>query len=153
MNVKERGLEPLAEQLLAARGTGESAQDLAKPFINQNMEVKTPDEALTGAGHILAEQFADVAEARATVRELTWQKGLFCSQPARGKEETVSKFEMYYDFSEPLRQIPSHRMLAMRPGEKEEELRLRIESPEEEILSRLSAFFVTRKRARVGLRP
>ena len=139
---KERGLEPLAEQLLAARGNGESALQLAEPFINPGLEVATADDALTGAGHILAEQFADIAEARAIVRELTWQQGLFCSQPARGKEETVSKFEMYYDFSEPLRLVPSHRMLAMRRGEKEDMLRLRIEAPEEEILGRLSVLFV-----------
>jgi uncharacterized protein len=139
---KERGLEPLAEQLLAARGSGESALQLADAFINPEKEVVTAEEAVIGAGHILAEQFADVAEARALVRDLTWQQGLFCSQPARGKEETVSKYEMYYDFSEPIRQIPSHRMLAMRRGEKEEVLRLRIEAPEEEILGRLSALFI-----------
>jgi uncharacterized protein len=139
---KERGLEPLAEQLLAARGSGESALQLADAFINPEKEVVTAEEAVIGAGHILAEQFSDVAEARALVRDLTWQQGLFCSQPARGKEETVSKYEMYYDFSEPIRQIPSHRMLAMRRGEKEEVLRLRIEAPEEEILGRLSALFI-----------
>ncbi len=139
---KERGLEPLAEQLLVARGSGATALQLAAGFINPELEVATADEAIIGAGHILAEQFADVAEARAIVRELTWQKGLFCSQPARGKEETVSKFEMYYDFSEPLRQVPSHRMLAMRRGEKEDMLRLRIEAPEEEISGRLFALFV-----------
>jgi uncharacterized protein len=99
---KERGLEPLAVQLLAARGQGASDEELARPFLNVEQEITTTEEALTGAGHILAEQFADVAEARAIVRDLTWQKGLFSSQPARGKEETVSKFEMYYDFSEPL---------------------------------------------------
>jgi uncharacterized protein len=139
---KERGLEPLAKQLLAARGEGKTAVQMAEPFINLEMEVVTTEDALIGAGHILAEQFADVAEARATVRELTWQQGLFCSQPARGKEGAISKFEMYYDFSEPLRQIPSHRMLAMRRGEKEEILRLRIEAPEEEILGRLFTLFV-----------
>ncbi len=139
---KERGLEPLAEQLLTVHGIGESALQLAEAFINKELEVATAEEALIGAGHILAEQFADVAAARAFVRDLTWQQGIFCSQPARGKDETVSKYEMYYDFSEPLRQIPSHRMLAMRRGEKEDILRLRIEAPEAEILSRLSALFV-----------
>jgi uncharacterized protein len=142
---KERGLEPLAEQLLAALGEGETTIQLAEPFINIELEITSVGEALTGAGHILAEQFADVAEARAMVRELTWQQGLFCSQPARGKENTVSKFEMYYDFSEPIRKIPSHRMLAMRRGEKEEVLRLRLEAPEEDILSRLSALFVPKE--------
>ncbi len=139
---KERGLEPLAEQLLGARGNGVSALQLAAPFVDATREVASAEEALTGAGHILAEQFADVAGARAMVRERTWQKGLFCSQPARGKAGTVSKFEMYYDFSEPLRQIPSHRVLAMRRGENEEILRLRIEAPEEEILDRLVRRFV-----------
>ncbi len=139
---RERGLEPLAEQLLTARGSGESALRLAQGFINPELEVATADEALTGAGHILAEQFADVAQARAMVRELTWRKGLFCSQSARGKGKAVSKYEMYYDFSEPLRQIPSHRMLAMRRGEKEDVLRLRIEAPAEEILGRLQVLFI-----------
>ncbi|NOR49973.1 MAG: S1 RNA-binding domain-containing protein [Desulfuromonadales bacterium] len=142
---RERGLEPLAEQLLAARGEGETALQLAESFINIELEIASAGEALTGAGYILAEQFADVAEARAMVRELTWQQGLFCSQPARGKEDTVSKFEMYYDFSEPIRKIPSHRMLAMRRGKKEEVLRLRLEAPEEDILSRLSALFVPKE--------
>ena len=139
---RERGLEPLAEQLLTACEGGKSALQLAEAFVNPELEVLTADEALSGAGHILAEQFADNASARALVRELTWNKGLFCSQVARGKETTVSKFEMYYDFSEPLRQIPSHRMLAMRRGEKEDILRLRIDAPEEDILGRLSGLFV-----------
>ncbi len=142
MIARERGLGPLAELLLAARGQGDAASALALPFLDTEREITTTQEALTGAGHILAEQFAEVAEARALVRDLTWQKGLFTSQPARGKEETVSKFEMYYDFSEPLRQIPSHRMLAMRRGEKENVLRLRIDAPEEEILSRLHALLI-----------
>ncbi len=148
---RERGLEPLAELLLAARGDGETALQLAEPFIDAVLEVATAEAAIEGAGHILAEQFADVAEARSMVRELTWQQGLFCSQPARGKEETISKFEMYYDFSEPLRQIPSHRMLAMRRGEKEEVLRLRIDAPEEEILGRLAALFVPQGSRFAGL--
>ena len=139
---RERGLEPLAEQLLSATGRGEPSLQLAQAFINSELEVATADEALSGAGHILAERFAEAAEARALVRELTWQQGLICSRPARGKEGSVSKFEMYYDFSEALRQIPSHRMLAMRRGEKEEVLRLRIEAPEEELLRRLQALFI-----------
>lgn len=139
---KERGLEPLAQLLLTATGAGESAEELAAPFINAELEVATAEEALAGAGHIIAEQISDDAAARAAVRDLTWQKGLFCSQPVRGKEGVVSKFEMYYDFSEPIRQIPSHRMLAMRRGEKEDILRIRIEAPDEEILGRLQSLFI-----------
>ena len=82
---KERGLEPLAGLLLSATGSGESAERLATPFINTELEVATAEEALTGAGHIIAEQVSDNAAARAAVRELTWQKGLFCSKPVKGK--------------------------------------------------------------------
>jgi len=139
---RERGLEPLAEQLLAARGRCGEAEALAARFVNPELEVMTVDDALAGAGFILAEHFAEQAGARALVRDLTWRKGLFRSRPARGKAATVSKFEMYYDFSEPVRQIPSHRMLAMRRGEKEEVLKLWIEAPEEEILRRLGGLFV-----------
>jgi len=134
---RERGLEPLAEQLLSALGSGIPAETLAADYVNPELEIADAQAALAGAGHILAEQFAETAEARALVRELTWEQGLFRSQPARGKEGTLSKYEMYYEFSEPLRQVPSHRMLAMRRGEKEEVLRLGIEAPEAEILSRL----------------
>ena len=144
---RARGLEPLAEQLLPARGrfdgaVNETALQLAERFVNPDLEVMTAADALVGAGYILAEQLSDRAEARGFVRDLTWRKGLFQSQPVRGKETAVSKYEMYYDFSEPVRQIPSHRMLAMRRGEKEGILRLWIEAPEEEILHRLGALFI-----------
>jgi len=134
---RERGLEPLAGQIIAATGASKELALLATPFVNPELEVMDVEDALQGAGHILAEQFADVATARAMVRELTWQRGEFRSQPARGKAGTVSKYEMYYDYSELLRQIPSHRMLAMRRGEKEDILRLAVVAPEEELLSRL----------------
>ena len=139
---KERGLEPLAEQILQAVGSGVGMEHLAAPFINHEHEIDDVETALQGAGHILAEQFSDVAEVRAIVRELTWQQGLFRSQPARGKAGTVSKFEMYYDFNEPLRQVPSHRMLAMRRGEKEDVLRLSVEAPEEDILLSLGRVLI-----------
>jgi len=135
---KERGLEPLATLIFAATGTGVALEKLAAPYINPQQEVVDAASALEGAGYILAEQFADVAQARASVRDLTWKHGILQSQPARGKAGTVSKYEMYYQFSEPLRQIPSHRMLAMRRGEKEDVLRLTISDPEEEILLRLA---------------
>lgn len=138
---RERGLEPLAEQLLAATGAVDPVL-LASAFIDAEKAVADSAAALEGAGHILAEQFADNADARSLVRELTWQKGEFRSQPARGKEGAVSKYEMYYDFSEPIKQVPSHRMLAMRRGEKEEVLRLSVSAPESEILQRLTSVLV-----------
>ncbi len=139
---RERGLEPLAEKLLTASGTAIDPLLSAIPFVDTENDVVDAEAALAGAGYIIAEQFADSAEARAVVRELTWKQGEFRSQLARGKAGTVSKYEMYYDFSEPLRQVPSHRMLAMRRGEKEELLRLSIVAPEEEILQRLCKLLI-----------
>ena len=139
---REQGLAPLADQILAGNHTDVTLEQLAAPFINPEYEIDTVEGALQGAGYILAEQFSDVAESRAIVREQTWNQGLFCSQPARGKAGTVSKYEMYYDFSEPLKQIPSHRMLAMRRGEKEDVLRLSIDVPEDEILLRLGRLLI-----------
>ena len=139
---KEQGLEPLAQQILAASGAGVDLHQLATPFVSAEQGVADVAAALQGAGHVIAEIFADTAAARGLVRELTWDMGTFRSQPARGKEGTVSKYEMYYDFSEALKQIPSHRMLAMRRGEKEDFLRLQIESPEEQILGRLAQLLI-----------
>ena len=135
---REQGLEPLADAIFQATGVGLDLPALAAAYVNPELGVADVAAALQGAGFILAERFADTAEARALVRRLTWEQGLFRSQAQRGKAGTVSKYEMYYDFSEALKVIPSHRMLAMRRGEKEEILRLHIEAPEEEILSRLA---------------
>jgi uncharacterized protein len=134
---RERGLEPLAALILAAVDTRVPLGQLAEAYIDPAKELADTAAVLAGAGHILAEDFADRAEGRALVRRLTWEQGVFCSTAARGKESEVSKFEMYYDFREPLKVVPSHRMLAMRRGEKEEILRLKIEAPEDQIIGGL----------------
>jgi protein Tex len=134
---KEQGLEPLVDLIFLATTTQSELESLASAFVDADNDVPDTGVALTGAGYILAERFSDEAKARAAVRDLTWDRGMFCSQPARGKEGTVSKYEMYYDFSEALRDIPSHRMLAMRRGEKEDVLRLQIDAPEDQIMATL----------------
>jgi len=139
---REKGLEPLADQIIGAAGEQPALAVIAQSFINGELGVTDTAAALEGAGFILAEMFADTAEARGIVRERTWEEGLFCSQSARGKEGAVSKYEMYYDFSEPIRQVPSHRMLAMRRGEKEDILRLQVSAPEADILQRLGRLLV-----------
>jgi len=134
---RERGLEPLADLIAAQELTGGAPEEAAVPFVDAAKEVPDAASALEGAGHILAERLAEDADSRAVVRQLTWEQGLFVSKVAPDKAGTVSKFEMYYDYREPLKVIPSHRMLAMRRGEKEEVLRLLVEAPEAEILLRL----------------
>lgn len=134
---KERGLEPLADLMAAQQLTGGNALDAAAPFVDPEKEVPTPEAALEGTGHILAERLADDADCRAMVRRLTWEQGVMATKVASDKKEQVTKFEMYYDYQEPLKEIPSHRMLAMRRGEKEEVLRLSLQAPQAEIMAGL----------------
>ncbi len=136
---RERGLEPLAALIAAQELKSGTPEEVAAPFVDPEKEVPDVAAALAGAGHILAEGLSEDADARALVRQLTWEQGVFRSQVAAEKVGAVTKFEMYYDYQEPLKVIPSHRMLAMRRGEKEEVLRLTIDAPEAEILLRLKA--------------
>ena len=136
---RERGLEPLAALIAAQELKTGTPEEAAAPFVAPEKEVPDAAAALAGAGHILAEGLSEDADARALVRQLTWEQGVFRSQVAAEKVGAVTKFEMYYDYQEPLKVIPSHRMLAMRRGEKEEVLRLAIDAPETDILLRLKA--------------
>jgi uncharacterized protein len=136
---RERGLEPLANLIAAQELMQGTPDEIAIPFVDPEREVPDTAAALAGAGHILAERFAEDADLRAFVRRLTGEQGLFSSRVAADKKDAVTKFEMYYDYQEPLREVPSHRMLAMRRGEKEEVLYLSILAPVEEILAGLKA--------------
>ncbi|WP_298432851.1 Tex family protein [Geobacter sp.] len=142
---KERGLEPLAELIALQEPGAGTPEEAALPFVDPAREVPDAAAALEGAGHILAERLADDADARAFVRRLTWDDGIFSSRVASDRKGAVTKFEMYYDHREPLKSVPSHRMLAMRRGEKEEVLLLAIEAPLPEILSGLKGRLVTRE--------
>jgi len=134
---RERGLEPLADVLVGSDRPFAPLSELAAPFVDPQAGVEDADAALAGAGHILAERLSEDAVVRALARRLTADQGVFVSRVDPKQAGAVSKFEMYYDYREPLKEIPSHRMLAMRRGEKEELLRLAIEAPEEEILQGL----------------
>ena len=139
---RERGLEPLADLVAAQELTSGTPEEAALPFVNLEKEVPDAASALEGAGHILAERLADDADARAMVRRRTWDDGVFASRVATEYKEQVTKFEMYYDYREPLKSVPSHRMLAMRRGEKEEVLFLGVVAPVETILVGLKSRLV-----------
>ncbi|MFO7982191.1 MAG: Tex family protein [Desulfuromonadales bacterium] len=134
---RKRGLAPLADLLVEPPSQPPALEGLARGFVDPQKDVPDEQAALKGAGHILAERLSEDAEARTLVRQLTREKGQFVSKVASDHVGTVSKYELYYDSREPLGRIPSHRMLAMRRGEKEEVLRLGIAAPQEEILSGL----------------
>ena len=121
---REKGLEPLAASLLAQDLRRGSLEELAGPFINPDKGVTTWEDALAGARDIIAEDIADDAECRKRLRELMTRSGSVVSKSSTD-EKTV--YEMYYDYSEPVSKIPSHRILALNRGEKEDILKVKIE--------------------------
>lgn len=124
---KEKGLEPLAEQLFSYSKT--SVEDLAKPFINEDKEVSSIEEALQGARDILAEQFADDPQMREKIRNLTRSEGTVQSAVKKQQDDEKSVFEMYYAYEEPVKKIVPHRVLALNRGEKEDILKVGIQAP------------------------
>ena len=128
---KEKGLDPLAQAILAQEAK-EPLEKLAEPYLSKEKEVTTVQEALAGACDILAEMISDEADYRMEIRKRTMKKGQIVSS-ARD-ENASSVYEKYYDASEPVSQIASHRVLALNRGEKEKFLTVKIEAPVEEIL-------------------
>ncbi len=120
---RENGLEPLADSLLSHPEREPLAQ--AEAFVKPDA-VKTPQDALDGARAILTERFAEDAELIGRLREDFWTGGRIVSKVREGKEAAGAKFSDYFDFSEPLTKIPSHRALALMRGEREEMLDLKL---------------------------
>jgi uncharacterized protein len=138
---KEQGLEPLAD-LIFSQLPGCDPMAEAKVYVSAEKGVSDAEAALAGARDILAERISDDARARAALRELFWKQALVKSKVMTGKEEEGAKFKDYFDWSEPLGKIPSHRLLAIRRGESEGFLMMRIAPPEEEILPLIEPLFV-----------
>ena len=118
---REKGLEPLARRLFSQDGVDPVNFDPlgeASGFIDVEKGVHPPEEALAGARDIIAEWISEDAPARAAIRDLLLQKARFSSKVITGKEGEGVKYRDYYDWEEPVRTAPSHRVLAMRRGEK-----------------------------------
>jgi uncharacterized protein len=139
MVAKEKGLEPLAEAILS-QGNGNPAE-LAKAYISADKGVKDVSEALAGARDIIAERVAEDAPARARLREVFFTKGEFHSKVITGKEAEGAKFQDYFDWKEAATKAPSHRVLAMRRGESEGVLYMRVEVAEDDAVPMLQALF------------
>jgi protein Tex len=137
---KERGLEPIAT-LLFAQGLTDINGEASK-LIDPGKELNSIDEVLAGARDIMAEWINENAEVRSKVRKLFLDKGIVVSKVMKGKEEAGIKYKDYFEWSEPLGKTPSHRMLAMRRGEKELFLMLDIAPAEEDAMQILAEIFV-----------
>lgn len=131
---REKGLEPLAETILQQRSFDIGLE--AQKFINKDKGVENENDALQGARDIIAEKINEDAEIRAKVRKLFLSEGIVKSKLIKGKEELAAKYKDYFDWEEPINKVASHRLLAMRRGEKELFLSLDI-SPNEENVFRI----------------
>jgi uncharacterized protein len=138
---REKGLQPLADLILDQNKIDLELE--AEKYIDTEKGVTTIEEALAGARDIIAENISENAEIRTKVRALFVEKGTFQSKVIPGKEEAGIKYKDYFDWTEPVKTAPSHRVLAMRRGEKEEILYLDIQPPEDEAVALLDGAFVT----------
>ncbi|WP_263419600.1 Tex family protein [Terriglobus albidus] len=141
---REAGLEPLADYLWAQQRGEEDLVTLAATFVDTEKGVADIEAALEGARHIVAERISEDADLRKELRQVLFDEGIIVSRKVMELEgdapkDPQEKFKMYYDYKEPVKTIPSHRMLAVRRGEEEGVLYFLIESDQERILALLKA--------------
>ncbi|MEA5085455.1 MAG: Tex family protein [Lachnospiraceae bacterium] len=128
---REKGLEPLATLLFAQTLKIGTIEELAMPYIDTEKGVETVEDALNGASDIIAEDISDNAEIRSKLRVLFTKKGILTS---KGTTEEDSVYRLYYDFSEAIAKLPSHRILAINRGEREDFLKVSVEVDAESAL-------------------
>ncbi|MFY0545935.1 Tex family protein [Brevibacillus sp. H7] len=141
---KEKGLEPLAVYLLDLPVKGDP-HEAAAAYVDAEKGVGTVEEALQGAMDIIAEQVSDDADIRKWIRERTFQKGMLVTEQKEAEADEKNVYQMYYQYSEPLKRVVPHRVLAINRGEKEGILKVTIEAPIEEIRTFLQKRIITRE--------
>jgi uncharacterized protein len=138
---REKGLEPLAEMIFAQDPAVDPATE-AKAFVDASKGIESAEDALAGARDIIAEWVSEEQTARAEIRRLFSDKGLFHTKVVKDKEDEGRKYEDYFDWQESVARAPSHRILAMRRGAKEGFLRLQITAPGEQATQILERLFI-----------
>ena len=139
---KEKGLEPLAELILAQEITTDILEEAAK-YISEEKEVKNAEEALQGAKDIIAESISDEADYRTYIRQVTVEEGKLISTAKDEKVQSV--YEMYYAYEEPIKSVAGHRTLALNRGEAEKFLTVKIEAPQDRIITFLEKKTIVRE--------
>ena len=134
---KQKRLEPLAREIIAADSQAADLEKRAADFVDDDSGVATAADALLGVGHIIADLFSSRADVRQRLRKLLFQKArlrsLRIETPGKALTKTAKHFRDYFDFDEHLQKVPPHRVLAMNRGERAKVLRVRVEGPTEEI--------------------
>lgn len=142
---REKGLEPLAQKIFDQETF--KIEEFAKSFVDGEKGVNDPNEALEGARDIIAEWISENPDTRKKMRELFWKEGVVEAKVMKGKEAEGAKYKDYFEWKEPISKTPSHRLLALRRGEKESILALDIFPPEENAVEALERQFVKTENA------
>ena len=137
---REKGLEPLADLMLLQRSRAATAEELAQPYVQPELGVNSAEEALNGAMDIIAERVSDDARVRAKLKQLYHREALLRS--AQAGEDANTVYQLYFDHSEPMRSMPSHRVLAVNRGEKEGAIKVVLDVPEEDALREVRSEYV-----------
>jgi len=145
---REKGLEPLALVLFEQEIKDINSE--AEKFIDQEKGVVSIEQALEGARDIIAEMINENAETRGEMRKLFWEKGIYTSKVISGKEQEAQKYKDYFEWSEPVAKAPSHRVLAMRRGEKEMFLMLDLAPAQEDAIDLLERHFIKARNDAAG---
>lgn len=140
MIAKEKGLEGLAQLIWEQKMTTGDIAALAQDYLNEN--VATVDEALAGANDIIAEAISDRADIRAALRQRIWQSGKL-SVSYDGEKDADGVFSMYADYSEPVRTLPSHRILAINRGEKKDILKVKLMTDTDKDIQTVCKFIIS----------
>ncbi|MCG3211114.1 MAG: Protein YhgF [Anaerolineae bacterium] len=142
---RERGLEPLAEQILAQATTSGNVEQLAAAFLND--DVPSAAEALAGARDIIAERVAEDATVRAAVRDRTRREAFLVTSVGDKSKDPRGIFTDYYDYREQLSKVPPHRLLAINRGEREGVLKVKLDSPDDDLVARMQNMVIKNPRS------
>ena len=139
---KAKGLEPLSI-IIMLQSEKQDIFKIAEKYINPEKEVNSVEEAIAGALDIIAENISDNAKYRKQIKRMCYREGYVVTKAS--DEEKQTNYEMYYDYKEKINQIPSHRILAINRGEKEEALKVKLDKPEEKIIEYMEKDIIIRK--------
>ncbi len=142
---RERGLEPLAELILAQEITEGRLEQFAQDYLSE--KVPSVEDAYAGARDIVAEVVSEDADLRKAVRERTFGQGLLVCAVADASLDPQGKYQMYYEYAEPLKAIPPHRLLAINRGDKEGVLKVKVEAPVDEITAEVEGRYLKDERS------
>lgn len=140
---KEKGLAPLADIIRAQSPQDKSLEEITKPFIDPEKEVNTHDEAVQGASDIIAEEISEDADLIEKLREMTYEAAVLCTEAVDSEEKSV--YDMYYDRSERVKDVPNHRILAINRGEKDKKLKVKLQMDEEQVAFEIGKAYINKE--------